>query len=291
MRVGATRFFKARQVTFARSENNGFIRQNVWMGENAVLPVRAVLFDLGGTLWAPFGSLGRDAVWTLASEAALRRLEAKGICRFTESLAEQLATSVISRLARPSVDPESTHFHESDLREADFDTVFRDSVQALGMKLSQEDSLSMSNAFQMDLDRHYEVFADTLPSLRRLRQTTPSVRVGIVSNTCISREVIEFHLAEAGIRELTDFRILSSVVGWRKPHRAVYAEAVRCSGTAPQDTVFVGDRLLEDVVGPKSMGMKALLRGHGDLASGEPPAYDGLICDLSSLLEVLQRLE
>ena len=152
-------------------------------------------------------------MWTLASEAAVRRLEAKGISGSENGLAGRLASSITSRLPSSNVDPNSLYREESDLKEPDFDTVFRDTVQALGITLTQEDVLSMSHDFQMDVESHYEVFPDALPSLRLLKETYPAVRVGIVSNTYICREPMEFRLASAGIVELTDFTIFSSAVG------------------------------------------------------------------------------
>ena len=81
--------------------------------------------------------------------------------------------------------------------------------------------------------------------------------------------------------------------------------------------MFVGDKLVEDVIGPKCMGMKAFLRrlptgetsmggyvasggsrlgvppAHDGLihrASEDPPVYDGVIFDLSTIIEVLKAI-
>ncbi|HHW26428.1 MAG TPA: HAD family hydrolase [Firmicutes bacterium] len=273
--------------------------------------VRAVLFDLGGTLWSPFGVLGRDEALRLASQAAIKRLQDAGVKELPETAVETLMESVSLRLAglrghsdghlaRPVVKPATgdavgptaaaSQAGLEDLREVDFQEVFLKSVGRLGVTLSAEDARAMSSAFACDLDGHYQVFPDVIPALSRLRQEFPGLKVGIVSNTSIPEQVIDRHVNEAGIQAFTDFRVFSSTVGWRKPHRAIYAKALELAGTAPEDTVFVGDRLLEDVIGPKSMGMKALLRTHGDPVPDDVNACDAVISDLRYLVEVLPRI-
>ncbi|HHY34474.1 MAG TPA: HAD family hydrolase [Firmicutes bacterium] len=80
-----------------------------------------------------------------------------------------------------------------------------------------------------------------------------------MSNTSIPPEIIDRYLLESGILERVYFRVLSSETGWRKPHPAIYGEALDMAGVSPEETLFVGDRFLEDVAGPKSVGMKAAL--------------------------------
>lgn len=256
--------------------------------------VKAVLFDLGGTLWAPFGTLEREEALYLASEAAAKRLEAHVLFHEREALGRRLAGSVRCRLAglRPFRDPLCTEYppSQSDLREVDLKCAFLETVRALGIAVTQEDAASITTDFAFDLDRHYQVYPDVLPALRRLRRDLPHVKVGIVSNTSIPEEVLEFHLGEAGILGLTDFRVFSSVVGWRKPHPAIYARALELSKTPPDNTAFVGDRLLEDVIGPKSMGMKTVWRWTGDVPVQSESLWDAVIPDFSSLPEVIARL-
>jgi putative hydrolase of the HAD superfamily len=51
----------------------------------------------------------------------------------------------------------------------------------------------------------------------------------------------------------------SSEVGVRKPHREIYADALKKLGADPSRTLFVGDRVREDVQGPQALGMRAVL--------------------------------
>lgn len=96
---------------------------------------------------------------------------------------------------------------------------------------------------------------DTLHRLRR-----DGVRLGVVSNNMFQRRWMggfPLLFADDG---LLDVVVLSSDVGVRKPSERIYREALERLGTAAAATVFVGDRLAEDVRAPKALGMpKAFL--------------------------------
>jgi putative hydrolase of the HAD superfamily len=62
-----------------------------------------------------------------------------------------------------------------------------------------------------------------------------------------------------GLAERLDAAVFSSEVGYRKPHPAIYREALARLGVEPAAALFAGDRVLEDVVGPGSMGMATCL--------------------------------
>ena len=56
-----------------------------------------------------------------------------------------------------------------------------------------------------------------------------------------------------------DAIVLSSELGYRKPSPLIYRAATEALDLDPARTLFVGDRVLEDVVGPKRAGMTAVL--------------------------------
>jgi putative hydrolase of the HAD superfamily len=66
-------------------------------------------------------------------------------------------------------------------------------------------------------------------------------------------------LAHVGIGNLVDAAVFSSEVGWRKPSPRIFSAALAALGAVPDTTVFVGDRLREDVGGAHGVGMRAVL--------------------------------
>jgi len=76
----------------------------------------------------------------------------------------------------------------------------------------------------------------------------------------VQPSAIDHYLEQQGIMALIDFRILSSELGWRKPHPAIYAAALAKAGVRPEEALFVGDRPLEDVQGPARLAIAGVLR-------------------------------
>lgn len=82
----------------------------------------------------------------------------------------------------------------------------------------------------------------------------------IVSNThdpaLVPRLAREF-----GLHTAVDCVVSSVTVGWRKPHPLIFETALRESGAAAMDSVFVGDNWEADVDGPRGVGMSAIYVG------------------------------
>ena len=92
----------------------------------------------------------------------------------------------------------------------------------------------------------------TLPVLRN------GLRLGMLSNF-MNRGGIEELLDRHRISQHFDFVITSINVGWRKPHEKIYERGIQMAGCEPNEILFVGDNYECDYVGPKGMGMKAVL--------------------------------
>ena len=82
------------------------------------------------------------------------------------------------------------------------------------------------------------------------------------------------------------FKIFSSDFRLRKPHPDIFIQAANLAGHAPEDCVYIGDRYMEDVQGPKGIGMPAILKiKEGRVYPDEMPEADRRIETLSDLLE------
>jgi putative hydrolase of the HAD superfamily len=76
--------------------------------------------------------------------------------------------------------------------------------------------------------------------------------------------------------ELFDFfdaTVYSSEIGVRKPNAAIYEEALRLLDVPPGRALFIGDRLREDIRGPRSVGMDAVLT-HEFRQEAPPSGFD-----------------
>jgi putative hydrolase of the HAD superfamily len=77
--------------------------------------------------------------------------------------------------------------------------------------------------------------------------------MGIISNL-ISTEEIPNWLEDEGLAPYFKSVLLSSVFGYRKPHPAIYQEAVRRAGVDAINCAYVGDNPDRDVQGTRAAG-------------------------------------
>lgn len=101
---------------------------------------------------------------------------------------------------------------------------------------------------------HYRLFDDVLPTLDRLAQA--GVAALVVSNHLWELPEI---VRALGLGAKLEGVLTSARVGYRKPHPAIYAAALRLAGCDPSEMLFVGDNPGADVDGPRAAGMRAVL--------------------------------
>ena len=100
------------------------------------------------------------------------------------------------------------------------------------------------------------------------------IRVGVLSNTIWSRDYHRSLFERDGVLDLVDADVYSSETPWVKPQREIFLEAARRVGVDPERCVYVGDRGYEDVHGPQSVGMRAILVPHSDIPANQQVAHD-----------------
>jgi putative hydrolase of the HAD superfamily len=119
--------------------------------------------------------------------------------------------------------------------------------------------MAMCRAFMRPIYARGRRYEDTYPVLHRLR--SEGFRMAIVSNTpwgspsLLWREEID----RLGLREWMDAVIFCVDVGWRKPARQIFDAALEALRARPEECLFVGDDPRWDLVGPKAVGIEAIL--------------------------------
>lgn len=109
--------------------------------------------------------------------------------------------------------------------------------------------------------------------------TTAGIKLGICSNWDWELDCL---LHAAGVDHLFDSIVWSARAGARKPHRRIYACALRELDVTRDRALFVGDSWLADVVGPARFGVRSVHLNR----SGEPCAEVGAHLCIRSLLEL-----
>jgi FMN phosphatase YigB (HAD superfamily) len=89
------------------------------------------------------------------------------------------------------------------------------------------------------------------------------------------------------ITMMMDFVVASAVVGSSKPHREIFLYALGRAGVRAEETIYVGDSYLADVLGSRGAGLHPVLIDR----DGKAPKVDArVIRSLTELLEVVDEL-
>lgn len=136
-------------------------------------------------------------------------------------------------------------------------------------------------AWPKEEERLYPCAARVLEALRRRGD-----RLGVIANQSPGTSA---RLEAWGIRSCFDVVIASAEAGVAKPDAAIFRRALSCAGCAAEEAVMVGDRIDNDIVPARALGMKTVWIRQGPrrnaFPSGESERPDWTIQGLEELLK------
>lgn len=202
--------------------------------------LRAVLFDWGGTLMSDEWSDEIALEGHTAGLAALGRDGLPDAEAFTGYLREH----------------EAELFPSAGEDEIDIAAVMSGSFRDQGVELTDEDVRLFLQGAHEAWSSHYVLADSTHALLEALRAR--GLKLALVSNTASPQWLLQPMLERQGIAERVDAIVLSSEVGKRKPHPAIFERALTELDVDASVALFVGDRLEADVLGASRIGMKTI---------------------------------
>jgi putative hydrolase of the HAD superfamily len=209
--------------------------------------VRAVLFDYGLTLV----HIERPVEAIVTAQSLIAQcIEAAGHPRPETSV---LLTAVHDRVEAEVAAHEAT----GALVEIDVAALEQRAFADIGLDLDNEVRDRCSRLAQEAWWRGVRVYPDAMGALRALR--CGGLRLGVCSNAAYRSASMHEQLRHLGLDAFIDAAVFSAEVGWRKPSPQLFAAALETLGAVAGETVFVGDRMREDVGGAASAGMRTVL--------------------------------
>lgn len=129
-------------------------------------------------------------------------------------------------------------------------------------------------------------YSDVHSTLAALRQK--GYKLGVIAN---QKWGTAERLEMWGLRQYFDVIAASAEIGYAKPDKEIFKKAFELAGCTAQESVMVGDRLDNDIIPAKAIGMKTVwvkngLAKYQDAQLGENVA-DYQINALSELLQVM----
>lgn len=223
------------------------------------MPVRAVLFDLDDTLidWSGFTGNWyeiepRHLTYVyeyLASEVGGLRVNVDG---FIEEFSRRAREGW--RNARETmVSPHIGH-------------LLVDTAAWLGAPREKLDVGVVMDSYRWQVVDGTIPFPEVHGVLRQLRED--GLTLGLITNSYLPMRMRDAELSGHNLLDFFDqCRYSAADAGYLKPHANVFMTALDSIGVKPSEAIFVGDSLTADVIGAKSVGMRAVWRMHDNSAT------------------------
>ncbi len=263
------------------------------MTKVSAVPPKNVVFDFGHTLVdfrrVPAALL--DA-YTTIRDVLTSRVSAE--LPEAGQLAAQVSDA-IDALVRIS-------YEEGRVAELDAVKLLTEAFAGIGVTLSRDLARELAVIDHQAFSNSITVPAPTLATLQSLADR--GLKLGLVSNITLMPELLHKDLEAMGLAPLLGGVAFSSEVGWRKPDPRIFANILDQLHGRGSETVFVGDRLYDDIGGAKQCGMRAVLtvefrnelegpeRAEAAFSGERPPPPlrpDAVINAISELPEVLDH--
>lgn len=245
-------------------------------------PYKAVLFDLFSTvaLWRPdrvplFEWRGKSSRSTMGNLRATIEAELPGITfdAFVDGLAQANEELAARRATEHREFPSLQRF-----------------------------TLALTNAGSPDSDETRRVAA--LLSLKHMEMLAAAVDIPPAHTTFLARmadvyplalvsnfdhgETARAILARDGAAAFFDPIVISDEYGWRKPHPDIFTDTVAALGIAPEDALYVGDSVADDVIGAKGAGLDVAWVNAADAAlPADAPDADFIVRAIPDLADIL----
>jgi putative hydrolase of the HAD superfamily len=251
------------------------------------MTIRAVLFDLGGTLLHYHDPEHNDPqrpfyrVTMLGVRGVVDRLAAEGVAvpgfdqvaAATDKHIGQVFRSLMAENGGGSIE-----------------TPIRSALAELGVPLNDQAWSALRTTFYAPIN---QIVAPRLG----LRETLDALQtagyvLGLISNSFWAADVHDGHLADEGLLDSLPVRIYSCEFGRSKPDPSIFQAALERLAVPAAESVYVGDRPDADVGGAQAAGLRGILihSPHEESPLGGV-LPDATIDELPELPAALQKLD
>lgn len=238
--------------------------------------IKAVLFDLGDTL-LNYGKIDPHEPFLKAARQTWTWLKEQGqAAGFQWFYTVRCLFAVHLRMI-------ASHFTLNDFDSLE---VMKKLGKSMGHQLTDKQYEDLVWLWYEPLAKLVTIEPDLHKTLAILRDS--GLKLAIVSNTFVSASVLNRHIRELGLFEFFDFIYYSYMFNKRKPHPVMFLTAAKQLNLQPQEIVFVGDRIDNDIIGSLRAGMTPVLKkAHANVNKKAPQgiAKINTISQLPALIE------
>ncbi len=140
-----------------------------------------------------------------------------------------------------------------DGREFSFAEWHQQIFSRLNIPYDSDIAVELNEHFMRGFIEHTKLLPGAVDILKKLKG---NYALGLVSNSMAENTIVDLEIT--GIAEYFETIVISSQVGYCKPHPIIYQTAMRSLGLAAEEICFIGDNWDDDVIGPMQQGMQAI---------------------------------
>ncbi len=241
------------------------------------MPVKAIIFDLGGTLldW-PDWEEGSERNWRTSYDHLKRD-------KPDQEYPEQNAYVQAMRQA------EKNHWQRVvEKQESSTPTMLiQEGFRLLSYPADEQTILIALDGYAQAVIGWANIFPDTVQTLLQLHKQ--HYRLGLLSNTWWAASWHDADLAAHGLTALFDTVVYTSDLPYSKPHPQAFLTVTQRLGVDPAETVMVGDRMIDDISGCLRVGVRGIWKQNASpYSKPEHIVPTATIQNLSELLPLLE---
>jgi putative hydrolase of the HAD superfamily len=216
------------------------------------MPIRAVLFDLGNTLWhipepPPVEQIRHETVSRILGLLRSWGVETKDQHR------------LLGRDIRLTITEAERVAYEGDCVSPDYVAIARQVARDKGLDIGDDRAEELWHTWNLGGDFFgRRLYDDTIETLETLR--TRGYRLGCVTNRAFGGPAFVEEVEQLGLSDYFESLAVSCEVGYMKPHALLFKHALDELNVAGEETLHVGDSLIADVRGAQALGMTAVWR-------------------------------
>lgn len=126
--------------------------------------------------------------------------------------------------------------------------------QNMGLETT-EHNVKLLMEIRNKAENETKLFPHTISMLQKLK--SQGLKTGLISNSSVF--AVEQIKTKTNLLNYIDYPLFSFDVGVIKPDSKFFVEMLRISKCKPEETIMIGDKVNDDVIPAKNIGMNAIL--------------------------------
>ena len=241
--------------------------------------VRAVIFDMGGTLWFEATPPDEQRIYQLSAERLAPLIARWGIT--VDDSLEAIEREIWERALDDARIADERRTYEGN----HLPTLIREALARRGITISDAQAEEWwRTAYLPVREFNWQLYPDAIHVLSELKDLR--LKIGVCTNRPFTSEMFSPDLKDYGLAPYIDAVVCSGDTPYVKPHPAPLRLILDRLAVAPAEAVMVGDSCRVDVEGAKAVGMGAVLKLNGRYDAPPCAAADHAIHDLGELLDL-----